>query len=224
MRLLTAAVLATAFALPAHAQQASFDLGLGATYSPAYPGADSMETTPWLIVRREGAAQGLGFGGSFAYRPARDAGDGPALAGTPDIDPAFELGGKVSYGVGDVTGFATLRKGFGGHEGLTGELGVRHRAQVNDALSLTSTIEAGFADDKYMDTYFGVPGGYQAGGGLKDVSARVGARYAVTDTIAVLGEVEYARLQGDAADSPLVEKKGQPMLRVGIVRNFSFGF
>ncbi|HIC65010.1 MAG TPA: MipA/OmpV family protein, partial [Paracoccus sp.] len=50
------------------------------------------------------------------------------------------------------------------------------------------------------------------------------ARYAINDKTAILGEVEYGKLIGDAADSPIVQDDYQPALRLGIVRKFSFGF
>ena len=223
-----AVALAASLALPqlAAAQEQSFDLGLGASYGPVYPGADESETSPWVVFRR---TPGVGSAG-FRITPSlntvgeREPSDDPALAGTDEIDRAYEVGAKVSYGLGAVTTYGALRKGFGGHEGLVGEIGAKYRTEVNDRLTLWSGLQAGYADSDYMDTYFGVPGGYSPGGGLKSVSAKVEARYAIGENTALLGEVEYGRLMGDAADSPLTQDRDQTAIRLGIVRSFSFGF
>ena len=230
-------VLAAAAAAPAAAQQVSLDLGLGAEVEPAYPGADSQDTGPWLIWRRApsagGGDQGFDISPSLGLVGPRNEDADPALAGLGDIDRAFEIGARVSYGAGPVTAYGTLRKGFGGHEGLTGSIGAKYRTDVNDRLTLWSGLSVGYGNGEYMQTYFGVDADqaaasgypvYQPGGGFKSATAKLEARYAVTENTAILGEVEYGRLIGDAADSPIVQDRDQPAVRLGIVRRFSFGF
>lgn len=229
------ALIAVLAAAPAAAQQVTLDLGLGAKVAPTYPGASSHETTPWLIWRNAAggdAGQGLSVAPSFGMVGPRKSSDDPALAGMDDIDRAFEVGVKVSYGIGQVTGYGILRKGFGGHDGMVGSIGAKYRMDVNDRLTLWPGVSAGFGNGEYMQTYFGVPAGattadrpeYSAGGGFKSVAASIEARYALTENTAILGEFEYGRLIGDAGDSPLVQDRNQPSVRLGIVRRFSFGF
>ena len=62
------------------------------------------------------------------------------------------------------------------------------------------------------------------GGGLNEAAITFEARYAINDTTAVLGEVRYGKLIGDAGDSPVVQEEYQPSLRLGVTRRFSFGF
>ena len=223
-----AAAIAASLALPqvAAAQDQSFDLGLGASYAPIYPGADESDASPWIIVRRTPGAstQGFRITPSLKLVGDRDPSDSPDLAGTQEIDRAVEVGAKVSYGLGAVSTYGALRKGIGGHDGLVGEVGAKYRTDVNDRLTLWSGLEAGYADSDYTDTYFGLPGSYSPGGGLKSVSAKVEARYALGENTALLGEVKFGRLVGDAADSPLVQDRDQTAIRLGIVRSFSFGF
>lgn len=243
---LAAIVLAISAIAPvaALAQDRAFsaDIGLGAAVAPTYPGADTTEARPWLIWRNAGIsragdaggdAQGFSISPSFGLVGERNADDDAALNGLPDIDAAYELGARVSYTAGAVTGYASLRKGFGGHDGLAGSAGVKYRTDANDRLSLWSGLGIGYGDGDYNQTYFGVSptaaasSGYPAfdlGGGINKVAATLEARYSLNDNTALLGEIEYGRLVGDAADSPLVQDRDQPALRLGIVRNFSFGF
>lgn len=219
----------------------SADIGLGVNVGPSYPGSDEAEAGPWLIWRNTrlgdaasgGARQGFAIAPSFGTVAPREASDDAALTGLDDIDRAYELGLKASYGIGAVDAYASLRKGFGGHDGLTGELGAKYRTDLSDRVTLWSGIELGYGNDSYNDTYFGVTpaesltsgyGAYAPGGGFNSAAIKFEARYALTDSTALLGEVQYGKLIGDAADSPLVQDRYQPSLRLGIVRNFSFGF
>ncbi|AUH34589.1 MipA/OmpV family protein [Paracoccus tegillarcae] len=243
MKHLLVALLAIA-PVSAHAQGRVFsaDIGLGVAVAPTYPGSDETEAAPWLLWRNAGwsrpgtsgvRADGFSISPSFGVVGERSVDDDQSLAGLETIDRAYELGARFSYASGPVTGYASLRKGFGGHDGLTGEVGVKYRTDASDRLSLWSGLEAGYGDGDYNLTYFGVStadaagSGYPAydlGGGVNKVAAKLEARYAINDNTALLGEVEYGRIVGDAADSPLVQDRDQPAVRLGIVRNFSFGF
>ena len=65
---------------------------------------------------------------------------------------------------------------------------------------------------------------YSPQGGIYAAGVSLEGRYAVTDSLAVVGEVEYSKLVGDAADSPFVEDTSQPALRLGIVHRFDLRF
>lgn len=247
MKHLIAAVLTTvtlAVPLAAQAQDRVFsvDIGGGVSVSPTYPGADDVEAGPWLIWRNagfsdsagaDGRAQGFSISPSFGTVGERNPDDDPALAGLGEIDRAYELGAKASYTSGPMTGYLALRKGFGGHDGVVGEAGVKYRTDASDRLSLWSGLELGYGNDSYNQTYFGISAAdaassgyaaYDAGSGINRVAAKLEARYSLNENTAILGELEYGRLVGDAGDSPLVQDRSQPAVRLGIVRNFSFGF
>lgn len=244
---LAIALLSAVMAVPAAAQDAgllggrdvSLDLGLGAKVGPTYPGSDEAETTPWLIWRNlrigddAAGAGGFSISPSFGTVGAREAAGDPDLTGLTDIDRAYELGLRASYGAGPVTAYGAVRKGFDGHEGLVGEVGAKYRTDLSDRIILWSGVEFGYGDADYNSTYFGVTpaestaSGYAAyapGGGFNRAAISFEARYALTDSTALLGEVQYGKLIGDSADSPIVQDEYQPSLKLGIVRNFSFGF
>lgn len=244
--LLALTVLAASAATGATAQDAGFvgrefsvDLGVGVDVGPDYPGSDDAEAGPWLIWRNAGFGQpgtpqreGFAISPSFGTVGEREASDNADLSGMNDIDAAYELGLRVSYGAGPVTGFGSVRKGFDGHEGLTGEIGAKYRTDLSDRVSLWSGLSLGYGDGDYNDTYFGVDAAEAApgrpandvGGGFNKAAITFEARYALTENTALLGEVEYGKLIGDAGDSPVVQDEYQPSLKLGIVRKFSFGF
>ncbi|WP_378945734.1 MipA/OmpV family protein [Paracoccus sp. R86501] len=243
-----ALALAVLFATPLHAQDFgaeggrtfSAEMGLGVSYGPDYPGSDDGEAGPWIIWRNAGfgtptgdQAQGFAIAPSFGTEGKRDSSDNDDLAGLDDINRAYELGLRVSYGAGPVTAYGTVRRGFDGHEGLTGEIGARYRTDLNERITLWSGAQIGYGNDKYNNTYFGVTGDesatsgldtYAPGGGINEAAITFEARYKLNETTSLLGEVRYGKLIGDAADSPVVQEEYQPSLRLGVTRRFSFGF
>ncbi|WBU62918.1 MipA/OmpV family protein [Paracoccus aerodenitrificans] len=221
-------------------QSVSLDVGLGAAVKPTYPGSDETDVVPWFILRnleindstgRE--QQGFSFAPNLGYIGERDEDDDDRLLGLDDIDPAYEVGVRVSYHSGPMRSYLTLRKGFGGHEGLTGEFGTEYRIDASDRLTLWAGLEAGYGDDEFNDTYFGISATdasfsdyseYSPGGGINSASAKLEARYDLTPKTALLGEVKYTRIIGDAADSPITLDEDQPSVRLGIVRKLNFEF
>ncbi|MDO5622659.1 MAG: MipA/OmpV family protein [Paracoccus sp. (in: a-proteobacteria)] len=250
MTKLAALAVAAAFAaLPAGAQtlgyNVSADLGVGVQSRPEYPGAGDNEAAPWFILRdfsvsrgdavsSAGVPQGFSWGLSTGLAPERDSGDYARLNGLDKVSRGVELGLRAGYGVGDVQGYIAARKAVSGHEGVVGEVGVRYSTNLNDRIRLTSRVEAQYGDSDYMNSYFGVSAAevanganfpvYEASGGIKAVQASLEARYALTDSSAILGRVTVGRLKNDAADSPITEDKNQFSVGIGYVRSLNFGF
>ena len=218
----------------------SVDIGLGAAYKPSYQGSDEFEASPWLIMRDlRLRGYGAGENSGFSISPnvnlvgKRNNDDDDRLEGMDEIDYGYELGLKATYNVGQTTAYATMRKGFGGHHGVVGEFGADYRFKAGERWTMWVGAEAKYGDSKFNDTYFGVSEGesvtsgydaYEPGGGINAASARFEARYSLTDSTAVIGEVKYTRLLGDTADSPLVEKKSQPSIRLGVIHRLNFNF
>ncbi|QEU09727.1 MipA/OmpV family protein [Paracoccus yeei] len=217
----------------------SFDGGIGATFGPDYMGADDYGTSPWIILRNgqindaAGEKQGLSILPSLDYHGKRDAGDHDDLTGMDDISAAGELGVRLNYVMGGVTGYGAVRKGLGGHHGVTGELGARFRNQPQDKLTLTTAAELRFGNGEFTDTYFGVSEGeslssgyapYDAGGGIYAARLSVEARYEFLPDTLLMGRFTYSRLLGDAADSPIVHERNQPTFSIGVARHLNFRF
>lgn len=221
------------------AQSITVDLGIGANYKPTYQGSDDQDTSAWFIFRnfsysgRENAGRAFSLTPSLGYVGERDSGDDDRLKGMDKINRAYELGLKASWRAGATEGYVTARKGFGGHKGITGEFGTRYRIEASDQLTLWAGLEAGYGDDTYNETYFGVTAtearrsaytAYQPSGGINMAGASLEARYELAPNTAVLGELKYSRIIGDAADSPLVMEENQPSVKLGIVRTLNFAF
>lgn len=221
------------------------DIGLGAETEPDWLGSGDMETTPWVIFRnfdatvpgqpltQDGSSEGLVAVPTVNWRGGREADDSDALAGLDDIDRTIEAGVRVRYTRGPASGYVVARKGFGGHDGWVGAVGARYRIAPNDRLTLWPGIEGKFGDDHFTRSFFGVTEGesarsgyaaYAPDGGFYALGASLEARYALSPTLALVGEAEWSRLTGDAADAPFVEEKTQPALRLGIVNRFSLRF
>lgn len=217
----------------------SVDLGAGASIGPEFPGSDEADTSPWLIWRNAGFGEpgskdrdGFAISPSFNMVGERNSSDYDDLAGMQDIDRAYEVGLGVSYGSGPFRAFGAVRRGFDGHEGVVGEVGARYRTDLSDRVTLWSSVALGYGSSDYNNTYFGVTadearagrGVYTPGSGFNTAAIAFEMRYALTDKVSLLGEVEYAKLIGDSGDSPVVQDEYQPTLRLGIVRTFSFNF
>ena len=217
------------------------ELGVRGTAKPTYEGSDEIIFAPSPIVKLNYLELpglftiGGGPATAFSIRPAfnvvgeRD-GDDVAL-GLDDVDAALEIGFGASYRVGPVRAVGEVRRGFGGHEGIVGEVGVDLVVEPTDRLMVSVGPRASFSDDEYADTYFtvspaeatlsGLPA-YDADSGLKGVGVEAELRYAVNEDWTVYSDASYTRLVEDAGDSPIVESEDQVSVGLGITRRFRF--
>ena len=119
-----------------------------------------------------------------------------------------------------------------GHEGLTVELKGGYEHSFDESWSIRAEVAATWADDSYTQSYFGIDASqsvrsgyrrYNAEAGFKDVGLSLGLDYALSDSWAVTGQVGYARLLGDAADSPIVDGEGSAnAFTAGILVGYRF--
>lgn len=239
-------------ALPAAAQERSFNFALrgGVSAIPSYPGSDDYEAAPdlgftfgslnWGGVNigkgvREIPDNGFAFRGAFKVIGSRDAEDNPELAGLEDIDTAVELGFGVIYRETNWQAFGEVRRGFGGHEGVTGTLGADAIFRPNDRLTITAGPRINLGNDEYASTYFGVSaaeaaassfGAFDAEGGVLGAGLEVRAIYELSNEWALEGLVSYEKLKNDAADSPITMSGSDDQWRVsvGLSRAFTLRF
>lgn len=173
---------------------------------------------------------GFGFGPILRYDFGRDDVDDAVVAALPDVEGSLEAGGFVSaalpvgaanpLGSGPV--LATFRadatQGLGddGHGGLEASASVG-LLMPGDPLTLGVNLSTSWADEDYMRSYFGVTAAGSAASGLpaftpdsgiKDVGASLFASYKLTDNWSATMIASYTRLVGDAADSPIVARRG----------------
>lgn len=216
-------------------------LGIGVESSPSYFGADTSELGPAFSVERltfgpiaaEEGSEGFRLRPSIRYIAPRNASDFPELEGLSDIDATLELGGGLRYVSADFAAFGHARYGIGGHESLVFAAGADFIANLAPGWELRAGPRALWGSDDYAQTYFGVTAAdsatsafapYEAGGGL--ISAGIESRltYQFTPLWGVTGTLSYDQLQGDAADSPIVQDKDQITAGLVLTRRVTFNF
>ncbi|WP_447751733.1 MipA/OmpV family protein [Sphingopyxis fribergensis] len=216
-------------------------LGAGAIYAPDYEGSKDHEVQPFPylavgykdiaylrgpevgvnIIRVEPAEDmKISLGPVARYRRDRSEKRNRALAGLGKVDMAIEVGGTARLDVGPAWVELSVAKDVaGGHEGVVGTAAGGVDFDLSDDLSLSLSATTGWADTKYMRTYFGVTPTqatrsglpvYAAGKGIKDAGANIGLQYRLTDHWMIAATGGYARLLGDAKDAPLVRLRGSP--------------
>jgi outer membrane protein len=175
---------------------------------------------------------GFELGPVVGWRFGRDEEDGKRLAGLGDVEGGLVVGGYAAYRMGPLAAFASYQHQVTGDEtGGQLRLGLEARSKINPWLTLTGTVGTTWANNDYMDSFFGVSASqsvtsglarYDAGAGIKDVFLGLGAEMPLDDrwTLSVSGR--YSRLVGDAADSPIVETENQLTGMVGLTYKFSF--
>jgi outer membrane protein len=162
--------------------------------------------------------------------------DNAALAGLGDVGATLELGAFMDYWfVPWLRGHAELRGGIGGHHGVVGDLALDVVQTIDQRWMLSAGPRMRVASSSAISPYFavtpvqslasGLPV-YSASGGVQAVGAGTKARYQWTPQWATHVFLEYDRLVGDTADSPLVSLRGsrdQFTVGTGITYSFVWG-
>jgi outer membrane scaffolding protein for murein synthesis (MipA/OmpV family) len=123
-----------AFIAPEPRSQYIMNLGVGGAVVPQYPGADKYMFVPYPIIefgrlylpfigQTEKKTRGVFIYPSFNIIGEREASDDNSLQGTKKIDWAFEAGVGGGFRYDWFRAYATIRQGFNGYSGQTGEIG-----------------------------------------------------------------------------------------------------
>jgi len=208
-------------------------LGGAVESKPAYPGSGRwiVDGGPVVDIRYRDLAflsvgEGLGVnllrgkawraGLSVGYDLGRaESDDRTHLNGMGDIDPAAVPKAFAEVVLFPVTVRADLRRSLGSGDGWIGDLAAYLPVAGSDAGALFVGTSASFADDRYMQTWYGVTNAqaarsvhpaYRAGGGLESVRASLtGVWFFVGDQHWLLeGDASVQRLLGSADGSPIV--------------------
>lgn len=188
---------------------------------------------------------GLTVSASVGYVFARDASDSSALRGMGDIDETAAANLTLKYDLGLLTPYASVSRHLGGSEGTLVKAGVgaiAPLALLSGGVKPQETgdegpkgpvlkfgVSATWADDNYMESYFGVnPAQSSASGhpryspesGFKSVDLEAGVIWLLAENWAVKAQVGYSRLLGDAKDSPIVRDDGR--LSGGLFLSYRF--
>src|SRR6202045_87053 len=214
-------------------------VGVGGEYKPDFEGANRAMFSPVPIfsIRRAGSTEQfrgprdsasialLAFGGLRAgpagkFVSSRKASSYSELNGLGDVKTTVELGGFVEYY--PVDWFRTrgeLRQGIGGHTGVVADLSADFIVPVIQRFTVSAGPRFTWESTKATSPYFGIDAVQAMATGLPIFNAKGGAHsagvgaqvsYRVDPRWEVHAYVEYERLLGDAAKSPLVTVRGSP--------------
>ena len=248
---MTATVMIPFLAVQGLAQDGlSFTLGLGGEYSPDYFGADQYGLGPTgkFSVKRlslgpiqfgsaDPQTDQLGFGlrGAFRVIGTRKASDNPELTGLTDLKTSVEVGLGLGYEAEAWRAFGDLRYGVIGHESTVLEMGADWKAVKTPTFTLNIGPRLLYGSDRYSRTYFGVTAGeaglsglapFAPDAGLVSAGIQIGAAYDLGGDWGLEGSLNYDRLQGDAAISPItgLGSRDQGSVSLMLTREFSLGF
>jgi outer membrane protein len=222
-------------------------IGLGAAYKPDYEGSDDYEASiapfgryNWAsgryvqlggtqgteraarlkanILRKEGR-DGLELGPVLQYRMKRDDDvDNNKVGNMKEVDAATEAGAFIGFTSGNWSGNITYATDISSeHDGSLMYFNGGYRVPVSDRFDMILGAHVTWADDDYMDTYFGVSNSdsarsglkkYSASSGIKDAGFSVAGLYRFNKTWGIAGLLGYTRMLNDAEDSPLVDPVG----------------
>lgn len=184
--------------------------------------ARGLDDVRYKLIEHDGFIAGPLAG----YDLGRDENDGNLLAGLGDIDGGFVGGGFVGYQFGPVLFDVSYHYYFGDVDGSQIRFGAETARYVSDRTKLTARVGATYADEGYMDTYFGVSAAatnaavFDADAGFKDVHAQIGIETDLDERWSLRGTARYSRLIGDAADSTIVESEDQFFGLLGLSYKF----
>lgn len=259
-RLIVAAVASQAAATTGHADllskiPAQWDITIGAQgrVLPTFEGADkttfslapifsispsggpnrfrSAEEGPSITLFETNGWRG-GVTGRFVR--ARDMSDDRrALNGLGDTSFSVEPGLFIEYYPFEfLRARAEIRRGFGGHDGFVGDLGLD---VVNRFGPVTLAVgpRLSLADKEFSQEFFGVNAAqslasglpvYSPEGGVRSYGAIANLAWKATDQITLNSFARYDRLAGDIASSPLVKSRGDAnQFSAGLGLSYTFG-
>jgi outer membrane protein len=127
---------------------------------------------------------------------------------------------------------AEARQGIGGHHGMVFDISADGVAPVTEKLTLSAGPRVSLATAAALRPYFGVDAVqaaasglpvYQPQGGVRAIGFGVQARQQWTPQWATNAFVEYDRLVGDAARSPILSRNGSAnQVTVGLGLSYAF--
>lgn len=156
--------------------------------------------------------------------------DFPTRTSLPGVNRTELASAFASYRAGGFEAAAATLSDIGGeHQGSRVMVNLNGRYEASEQLTLTAGPGASWASSTYNATFFGVSAEQAASTGLPVYQARAGL-----NTISLNGGVDYrlapdwtaglrlsvARLQGDAANSPVTASKSQNNVLIFLSRHF----
>jgi outer membrane protein len=229
-------------------------VGIGGEYTPDFVGSNNGKALPVPIfsIRRAGSVDqfrgprdsasialldvgNFRAGPAFKYVSSRKSDKYAELTGLGDVKAAYELGGFVEYFPVDWLRLRSeLRQGMGGHTGTVADVSADVIVPLIQRLTISAGPRFTWKSTNATAPYFGVDAAQALASGLPRYDARGAAHsigfgsqisYRINPQWEVHAYVEYEKLLGDAADSPLVKLRGSSnQTTVGLGASYSFDF
>jgi outer membrane scaffolding protein for murein synthesis (MipA/OmpV family) len=247
---LVVALLALLLVIPG-AQAAEFSIGGGIGVAPDYEGSSDYEVVPipagsakfdnGMFVKLLGLnlranlipSDFWRLGPVYNYRAERDNVDDNRVDRMREVSDANEFGifGGIEWENWYV--FLDLLGDTGdAYDGYYGTLKGGYNWIIDNEWALSIGGHTTYADDDYMQTYFGVNNRdsarsgldkYDADSGIKDVGLDLGVNWAFASNWDLRGLARYSKLVGDADDdSPVVDQGSENQFFTGVLVLFKF--
>ncbi|MEH3048617.1 MipA/OmpV family protein [Sphingomonas adhaesiva] len=227
-----------------------FRVALGVQGGPGFPGNDAFRLGPLISVAKARGDDpfpygGVGDGPSLTLLRSGRFEAGPMLrlegirraddlgGGLPRVARSFEPGVFAQFWPSDAIRLrGDVRKGVSGHEGWVSTLAADYVARDGDAWLVSIGPRVMLSDARYQRAWFGVTPDTAARTGLAVFSPGSGVHsagltsrviYQFTPRWGVLVNGSYARLVGDAGDSPVTRVRGsRDQLAAGLGLSYTF--
>lgn len=152
------------------------------------------------------------------YIPKRDDVDDNKVDRLDDVDTSIMLGGFFGFEYNNWNaGIEAMADVADGNDGAIVRLSGGYRIPFSDVFGVGLGIFTTWADEDYMESYFGINAANSAASGLntfdadegfKDVDLNVTATHQPWQHWGFMGLLSYKRLLNDAEDSPVVDDRG----------------
>ncbi len=221
-------------------------LGGGALVAPEYEGGDELTVYPipyfsitWKDRVFLNLERGLGVyayrddhfrvGGSVGYARGRDEDDADRLRGLGDIEDAARGQLFAKYSLGRLDLGLNLAKDFGGTDGFQIRPTVGMTYALSQRIKISPELSVTWANDDYMQNYFGISPTqaarsvlqrFDAEAGFNRADLKIAATWDITDSWFTTANVGFGYLLGDSADSPITDSRFQPS--VGLFVGYKF--
>ena len=227
-------------------------LGVGVGVTPDYEGSEDHQVIPMLMLSgRYDSGRSFSLAGPklkvdllpnrnysigpvVNYNMGRSDVDNSQVDAMKDIDGTLEAGVWCGINYNNWNfGLELLKDILDEHSGMRVQASAGYRWKATDQLSIIPGVSFTYADEDYMQTFFGVKssnrGGstlpdYSADSGLKDVGAKILANYTPWVKWGLTTILSYTMLLNDAKDSPLVDGQGDDkQMFFGLMATYSWG-
>ena len=233
------------------AQDTYLAVGLGIGAAPDYEGSEDYQAVPlpyaqvrwsnhmsinWLgnKVKANLIPSPIWRGGVVGeYIAERDDVDNDRVDDLEDVDSSIMFGGFFGFQYqnwsADIEAMVDVADG---NDGNLIRLNAGYRIPIDQTWNLSLGAFTTWADDDYMEAYFGIDGAdsarsglsrFNADSGFKDVGLNLAASFKPWRHWGLMGLISYKRLLNDAEDSPVVDDEGdENQLVGGILVTYSF--